>query len=185
MELAESIEEINRHLKDEYGVFEDGRQHFRVVFSDDQFEKRWVDRTLEGFELLNPEVQLRPKYRQYIQGKYLIERLVPVGPDTDLLEKTSYEVLHVFMDKNKNYLPPRYDMAKFFIDTLLAASGQKSDHAKYVDPAIDPEFRKNELLKMQERLFGNETDLGDALAHGWGESFSGLDGRPSKGEING
>lgn len=173
-ELAEDIEYINEQLLAEYGreMLASNQQRFRVVFSDDQFEKRWTDKTAEGWELIHPEVRLLPKYRQYIHGRYILERLVPVIQPSDLTEKVSYEPLHVFQTNEKHghqYLPPKLDMCKFAIDNLLMIAGQKrSGHAKYIDPATKPEYRSEMLKDMERNLFGNETAIGDALAHDYG-----------------
>ncbi len=168
MELRESIDSINENLKRDYGSFSDGRPNFRVVFSNDQFEKRWTDRTDSGVELANKVVSLLPKYRQYIKDKYILERLVPVGPDSDLVEKTSYEPAFTFQDADGNYLPPRFDVCKFVIDSIMSAIDGAGKHTAYKDPDIDPEVRKQKLKDMEIELFGNETAVGDALAHGYG-----------------
>src|SRR3990167_2200922 len=97
-ELAENIDHINYQLLKKYGreEFAQNQQRFRVVFSEDQFEKRWVTHTKDGFELAFPEVKEVPKYRQYIHARYVLERLVPVGFESDLTTKVSYEPVHVF-----------------------------------------------------------------------------------------
>ena len=51
MELRESIESINKKLLEEYGTEFTTSPRFRVVFSEDQYEKRLTDFTDEGFEL--------------------------------------------------------------------------------------------------------------------------------------
>jgi len=81
MELRETIESINEKLLEEYGTEFGNASKFRIVFSEDQYEKRWTDRTDDGFELIHPEVRLLPKYKQYIRDKYILERLVPVGEE--------------------------------------------------------------------------------------------------------
>src|ERR1700704_3964663 len=67
MELRKSIEYINEKLLREYGRELDGRPKFRVVFSDDQYEKRLTTHDDHGNELITPEVRLLPKYKQYIR----------------------------------------------------------------------------------------------------------------------
>lgn len=168
MELVETIESINAQLVRFYGnePQADDKPRFRVVFSDDQFEKRLTNQTDEGFDLLYPEVRLLPKYRQYIQAKYILERLVPIDQNnTDLVEKVGYEPAHVFMDSKGNYLPPRFDMCSLVCDSLLLASGRKPGMKKYNDPDVDPEYRDKVVKTMMNDLFGNETNTGDALAY--------------------
>jgi len=166
MELVEPIDYINEQLVKMYGnePYADDMPRFRVVFSDDQFEKRWTDKTNEGFDLLYPEVRELPKYKQYIQGKFILERLVPIDTNnTDLTVKIGYEPAHVFMDSKENYLPPRLDMCCVAIDNLLRLSGQKPGTKKYNDPDVDPEYRANIVKTMVNDLFGNETETMDAV----------------------
>src|ERR1035437_5550442 len=105
MELRETIESINKKLKEEYGTEFGNSPRFRVVFSEDQYEKRMTDFTDEGFELITPEVRLLPKYKQWIREKYILERLIPVTGETDLVVKVSYEPAWVFQNKKGDYLP--------------------------------------------------------------------------------
>lgn len=171
MELVESIEYINEELFKRYGhePNADDLPRFRVVFSHDQFEKRWVTHTKEGFELLHPEVREVPKYRHYIKDKYVLERLVPLDTDnTDLTVKVGYEPAHVFMTPNDEYLPPRFDMCTVVADRLLDVASGRVKPQKKVDPATEPGYMANLIERMQKNLFGNETSTGDALAHKYG-----------------
>ena len=178
MELAETIETINRQLENLFGTdFTSKRPIFRVVWSEDQFEKREMDVTPEGLQLLSPIVREVPKYRQWIQKKYVLERLVIV-PEVNQKElgglKVSYEPLWVFQTEDEQYLPPKIEVAKFVIDAIYAAMGKKSMR-RYVDEEEKnpKEVREERLRKLQEELFGNETDTGDALAYHEGVSLSG------------
>lgn len=174
MELRESIESINAKLLYEYGVeIQCGNApKFRVVFSDDCVEKRWTEYTDEGLLLQQPEVREFKKYSQWIKGKYILERLVPVGPESDLTTKVSYEPAWVFQDKHGNYLPPFFEGCKFVVESIFAAIDRKGTHTKYKDESITPEARKAEIDKMEKELFGNETAVGDALAYKYGVGFT-------------
>lgn len=163
MELSESIESINNQLVDLFGIDTiSGDPIWRVVFSEEQFEKRLMEYTDEGLQLLHPEVRLVPKYRQWIQQKYVLERLTVI-PDINADElpynRLSYEPIYVFETASGKYLPPRIDVAKIVIDTIYAAQG-KSSLAKYVDDE-DSEKRINDL---QEYLFSDETAVSDHLS---------------------
>jgi hypothetical protein len=175
MELAEPIESINRQLIDQFGIdTATGRPIFRVVWSEDQFEKRMTNTTQEGLLLPYSILKELPKYRQWIQEKYVLERLVLV-PETDQAEiptsKMSYEPLWVFKGKDDMYVPPTMWACKFVIDTLYAALGKQS-LVKYVDEeAKNPiETREERIKKLEDELFGDESFLlgrtitGEAIA---------------------
>lgn len=176
MELAETIDTINNSLINLFGKDSvTGNPMWRVVWSEDQFEKRLVDTTDEGLTLLSPVVKEMPKYRQWIPEKYVLERLVLV-PDANSKEllglKISYEPIWIFETQDGRYLPPRVDVAKFVIDGIYAAQGKKSMR-KYVDEeAKNPiEHRHMRIAKLQSELFGEDT-VGP-LEHGGGVSLSG------------
>lgn len=177
MELAETIETLNAQLIDLYGIDTvTGRPMFRIVWSEDQYEKRLVDTLDSGIILAHPVVREVPKYRTLIKDKYVLERLVVI-PEVNAKDlpatKLSYEPLWTFMDGQGNYLPPTIVATQFIIDTLYAALGKVS-LAKYRDP--DSGLNKEELIEkklaqiqqMELELFGNETETGDALAYGEG-----------------
>ena len=172
MELREPIEDINKKLLEEFGseLICGNKPKFRVVFSEDQYEKRLTSFTDEGFELLIPEVRLLPKYKQWVREKYILERLVPIIGETDLTEKISYEPAWVFQDKYGNYLPPFYEGCKFVIESIFAAMGKAGTHIKYKDKNETMEEKKIRIEKVEQELFGNETDVADALAYGSGVS---------------
>lgn len=169
MELVEDIEVLNKRLIDYYGKTLEGNAIFRIVWSEDQFENRLTNYTKDGFELLTPEVKLLPKYRQWIQERYVLEQLVavPEFQQEELGIKISYEPLYVYADKNLNYLPPKWEATQFIIDMMLAAKGVRPMGAKYVDPDKDQPLEKRiaRIEKLERELWGNETDIGDALAH--------------------
>lgn len=172
MELREPIADINRKLKDEFGLEEDGRPKFRIVFSDDMYEKRITEYNDKGELLLTPEVRLLPKYKQWVHARYILERLVPVVGETDLTEKITYQPAWIFQDRHRNYLPPFFDACKFIIEGLYEAMGKRGGFAKYRDTEATEEVRMQKVEDMIKLLFGNETPVGDALAYGSGVSLS-------------
>lgn len=163
MELTEPIESINRQLVDLFGIDTiTNKAMFRVVWSEDQFEKRKTEYTDSGIKLLEPEVRELPKYRQWIHNKYVLERLVAVPEvnKNEIFDKISYEPLWVFEDSRGNALPPTVWACKFCIDTVHAAIG-KAGLRKYVDEeAENPiESREKRINKLEEELFGDESSL--------------------------
>ena len=180
MELIERIEDINNRLVEEYGKELDGRPRFRIVFSEDEFEKRLTNFTDEGFELLEPEVRLLPKYKQWIREKFILERLIPIVGETDLTTKTSYEPLWCFMDKNGGYLPPKFEACKFIVESMYEAVGKANTHTRYKDKNVSREERKAEILKVEAELFGNETAVGNAQAGGARQGHPPVQAQPDR-----
>lgn len=165
MELPEPIETLNSRLKDIFGIDTvSGLGMFRIVFADEQFEKRTTECTDSGIFLLVPEVRLLPKY-QWLKGLYLIETLVAI-PDVNVgdlpTQKTSYEPLFVFWDKDGGYLPPKWEVADMAINIMLAARGKQNLH-KYVDKEGTTEDaiaeRKRRIDGMIEYFGGDESGL--------------------------
>lgn len=178
MELPETIKSINQQLVDEYGIdTTTGQSIYQVVWAADEYEKRRSKFTPEGFELLYAEVMLLPKYPQNdldYKERYILEKLVvvPEFNSDELLSKLSYEPIWVFRDRFNNYLPPTFWACKFCIDTVNAAMG-KSSLNKYVDESNTPEAKEERIQKLELELFGNETPVGDALAHSEGVGYTG------------
>jgi hypothetical protein len=168
MELTEPIESINQQLIDLFGIDTiTGQPMFRVIWAADQYEKRLSKYTLEGLELIHPEIQLLPKYDQRdldYKERYILERLVlvPEVNQNEIATKLSYEPLWVFRDRFNNYLPPTLWASKFAIDCVYAAMG-KCSLAKYKHPEKNQEtslqLQKERVDKLEEELFGDESML--------------------------
>lgn len=125
MVVAKEVEVINQRLVDFYGIDTfSSNPIFRVVWSNDQFEKRLMEYTDGGIALLYPEVREVPKYRNWNPNRYILERLVIV-PEEQQKElaglKVSYEPLYTYEDGRGNYLPPKLEATKFIIDSVLSA----------------------------------------------------------------
>lgn|SRR6266850_2758139 len=165
MELTEQISSINRQLIDLFGIDISGMPIWRVVWSEDQYEKRLMEFNDSGLSLIQPEVRLVPKYKQWIVEKYVLEQLVvvPIINENELpTSKLSYEPLYVFQDNDGNYLPPKLILCKLVIDSIYAARG-KSSLAKYKDPGDSLEMKQERVNELMEAIYGNETDVSDAL----------------------
>lgn len=162
----EPIEEINKRLVDHYGYFEDGQPNFRIVWSDDQLEKRLVDYTEEGLSLLVPEIREVRKYN-YIKHKYVLERLVPVPfYNKELVTKLSYEPVWTFEDAEGNPVPPRFISAKILADGIIEAMWNAGHKPAVKQP--EKELNTKEAIEaridiIEEMLYGNESKITDAL----------------------
>ena len=163
----EPITTLNQRLIDRFGLDSNtARPMFRIVWADDQTEKRAVEHLDSGIKLLFPEVREVKKY-SYLKGVHVLERLVIV-PDEQQRElaglKLSYEPLWVFVDASGNALFPKWEPTQLIIDTVMAAIG-KTSLRKYTDPELSEGANEERITKLHEELFGNETDTGDALRY--------------------
>jgi hypothetical protein len=178
----EKVETINRRLHDIYSETAN-LPNFRIVWSEDQFEMRRTNFTDEGFELIHPEVRNLPKYRQWIQRKYVLERLtvVPYVNEADLPDsKLSYEPIWVFEDAKGDPITPAWAVTKFIIDGIHKAMAEAGVYTKYPDKNETVEQINDRLQTIQDSLFENESNVGDALATKNAISMAGLDGRSKK-----
>jgi hypothetical protein len=162
----EKIESLNRQLTDEYGLDSStGRSIFRIVWANDQLEKRLVQELDSGIRLLYPIVREVRKY-SYLRDFWVLERLVVV-PEINRSELPtsilSYEPVWAYRNDRNEAIPPTWESTKFIVDTLYAALGKKS-MAKYVEPEA-AQNREQRISKLHEELFGNETEVTDALTY--------------------
>lgn len=166
--MLERIETLNQRLIDRYGRFLDTNHPlYRIVWSEDQLEKRKITHTKDGFQLLTPEIQEVPKYRQWVHNKFILENLhvVPEFSNTDLVEKLSYEPLWVFETEKGEAIAPIWPAVEVIIETQRG--NMEGLTKKYADPRDDNarEWHRQEIDKLAAELFGNETDTGDALKY--------------------
>jgi hypothetical protein len=164
----EQIEVLNQRLIDYYGLDTNTSQPmFRIVWANDQLEKRLVD-FVGGIQLLYPEIREVRKY-PYLKDLYVLERLVIV-PEIDKsnlpANKLSFEPIWAYRDDMNGPIPPVWSATKFIVDSLYAALGKRSMR-KYVESEKEttPEGRDQRIDELKEELFGNETEVGDALRY--------------------
>ncbi len=171
MELLETKESINKRLIEYFGDDTlSGLPIWRVIYSEDLMEKRYgtfEDTTPAGIYLRTvTEVREVPKYRQWVQNKYILERLVVV-PEFQVQElagaRMSYEPLWVFEDKNGNPLPPKWEAIKLIIDTVYAAQYSNHNLARYKDPEDSQEksleMKRQRVDGIIDELFGDQSSL--------------------------
>lgn len=159
------LEKMNNQLRSKYGYGPDSlRPVWRIVWSEDELEKRWMTHDDRANELLEEEVREVPKY-QHITNRYVLERAVPVMGETDLITKVSYEPAWSFEDRHGDYLPPRFDACEFIIETIYNQVQMGGHHKKYTDPNQSPEQMNQKIMDMEQVLFGNETRTGDSMAY--------------------
>lgn len=174
MELIEPVETINKRLKDLFGIDSITSQPiWRVIWSEDQLEKRLMDVTDEGFQLLVPEVREVKKYNGFTKDRYILERLVLV-PEYQQAElagaKISYEPMWTFQDDNENYLPPKFEACEFIIVTVLKVQHGPKGLKRYVDPEATEEGylleKKKRVDNIVDELFGDQSGLDGSTVTG-------------------
>jgi hypothetical protein len=174
MNLVESLEYINYKLGREFGKFDDGRQFFRVVFTEDQYEMQhgnFIDRTSSGIFIREVTETRQVKKYPWIKEKYILEglRVIPVENMNDLPgTKLSYEPVWVFEDKNQKYLPPKMDVCRIVIDQIRRNQEGGQEIKKHPMAGLNTkeqiQAEKERIDKLAFEMFGqDETDIGDAL----------------------
>lgn len=174
MELTETIETLNKSLRDLYGIDTvTGDQMWRVSWSDSQLEKRYgtyEDWTASGIFIRRvTEVREVQKY-QHVRAKYILEHLVVV-PDVSMAElpvaKVSYECLHVFQDAFERYLPPHITICKLIIALVETAMQRSRDGLPPIKKFFDEEFsqeaseelKEKRIRELMNELHGDESGL--------------------------
>lgn len=170
----DQVENFNQALTDLFGIdTSSGQAMWRIVWSDDEYEMRETQYTPEGLLLLSPVTRLLPKYKQYIQARYVLEHLVivPESNKDELLGlKKSYEPIWTFEDKSGNYLPPHIEACKLIINTVidamaLARDGRSKSKSfrKYYDEEYSQEAsieaKRKRVDEITEYLFGEQSGL--------------------------
>lgn len=121
MKLSDTdINKLNEDIALHFGCVE-GRPRYRVVWSGDQFEKRFgTYNEFYGpiFIRETTGVLEVPKYRD-IPPRYVLERIFWFN-DKELVQAREgiYEAIWHFVDKNNNTLPPIYPVIAKIIRTL-------------------------------------------------------------------
>jgi hypothetical protein len=161
------LKSFNKQLIDDFGYFDATRPKFRLVWSHDEFEQRLVDHSDEGFQLLSPKIVNKPKYRQWCDNRWVLEKCteVPTGHTELTVQPISWENIWTFQNRNGEYLEPNYLAAKFVINTILGVTFSPSNMAKYnTTNEQERQQRIKEIDEIEELLYGNESKVGDALA---------------------
>ena len=116
------VDTINKELK-KHGSNEYGDPNFRVVFSDEQTERRKVTSKNPSKILLlfdTEEIKEVKKY-PWIKRKWILERWSSGETHKDLQNFKSgiYICIYIFQDKNNNYLPPLLKVTEIIVNRLL------------------------------------------------------------------
>lgn len=112
IELPFLVRQINKRLKFLFGVNIYGSANFRIVYSDNEFEKRRGSfNEFLGKIFLRQIVGIREcKKYPHLKERFIIERWYPADkaftPEIPDSINGGYEPLYVFEDKDRNFLDP-------------------------------------------------------------------------------
>lgn len=122
---------INSQLAKNYGFSDNGRQIFRVVWSENVSETRESE-----FDCFAGDIYIgtsrsvrRTKKYSYLNDKWILEKLV-YNPTHEIKgsEFGNYEPIYVFQDGKGNFLPLNRRVVEIILDSLLNGSPwKKSD----------------------------------------------------------
>lgn len=153
------IEAINRKLK-ERGRSLDGRPILRIVFSDEQLEKRVGTFTdWYGHILIRQEYKALRECKKYgyIAGKWVLERLTFLDPNNAIVKDElvdarngTYEPLYVFQDKDQQPLPVNWRIIEKMLWSMENYTPGRGNQSM-ADSAEDDEIRQ-EIAYFEEQI---------------------------------
>lgn len=160
------VDDINKVIKN-YGLNQYGDPIFRVVFSDDQVEKRkgtFNEYYGQIFVRTTIDIKEVQKY-QWIKRKWILERWAPGSisyhPDLVTDKDGVYICVYIFQDKDGNYLPPLLKVCEIVIKQLLNPRGKSEALAQ--DKILEEKIEEIEVNKIEEefKIASDEAALKD------------------------
>lgn len=148
-------DEVNKRLKENFGLFQDGLPKYRVVWSTDEVEKRVGEHELWYGEIFVKKFQGIKEYKKYdyCPEKWILE-IRAYTFNAELVEPVSYEPLFVMQDKFGNYLPLNYDACVAAINSVESRPVRQPRSWKqdvYEEEALLQKDKKVLLNKLNER----------------------------------
>lgn len=141
--------EINRWLALSYGIGEDDRPIYRLVWGPNQYENRWGTFDEYAGEIFIRRfigVKYLPKYQEH-GAKYILERQVfNYQPEILVGVRLSYEPIWVFdkKDKDGNILHPWLAAIQFFMK--MAIDGPKMAATRMVQAEGDSYDQESQMF---------------------------------------
>lgn len=156
--------EINKLLLERYGKELDGRPRFRLVWADNQLEKRHGE-----FEIYCGDIYIRteigvqemPKY-SWISNRWILERLVFGAPLPAIINDKpgSYECLWVFSASDGSFLTPHWWAVEHVVQAVLNRHLFLTKSRISGDKVSRNEF---EAAKLKRRAFFRDVISDDAF----------------------
>jgi hypothetical protein len=171
------VDILNKLLRDKYGSdIVTGLPIWRIVWAEDQTEKQlddFQDWTEGGLYIRTVREVREIKKYPHVIGFHILEQLVQV-PEINKEQlvgaKISYELMFVFWNKKGEYLPPKFEVCEFVIETVLAAKHGTGNLKKYTDPAGTTEKFKEQQRKrvdeIIEYIWGEDAAFHDQAREG-------------------
>lgn len=110
---------LNARLKEVYGLTIDGRNRFRVVWSDHETEKRYLE----------DKVVVLPKY-SYLHHRYIFEAYIPTAKLNPEVDSDGYEPIYVFQSNEGDPLDPVWWACEFIVKQYLTSIENARVHKK-------------------------------------------------------
>lgn len=137
-----ALDEINKKLKSVFGITQDGRANWRLIWSEteDATEirrgvfNRFSDKEFENFKRADVGMFREKKY-PWVKERYLLEQLV-YQPHSDVPEtnKGHYELRYTTQDGAGNYLPPKWEVYEAIVYFFVSGKAQiKMDWKAYFE----------------------------------------------------
>ena len=146
---------FNKRLSDIYGLSIDGKPKYRLIWTENTFEKRHGTFSKFYGPLWLGEhtgIELAKKY-SFLLNRFVLERYAPEATRNPEIDSDGYECFYVFHDKDRNYLPLREDMINFAVQAHLTSVGgdipKKNDH---ILESEDQVAFNNEVKGIEEAL---------------------------------
>lgn len=164
-----NLQSINRRLIEFYGISLSGQAIFKLVWSGDVTEKQ--DGEHHEFDASGKLLRIFkgikevPKYQNTgVFDRYVLETFAPNGQD-------DYEPVFVFQTSDRKFLPPAWKA----IEMICYAWVNKNNKDAKPKEVTQEEEREMSEAGIFEELFGNETDVSDAMKAGSGIALPGKD----------
>lgn len=171
------VDEINQRLVDRYGKLLDGRPHFRIVFSDDEYEIRVGDINVfygKIFLYTKTGAQQVKKY-SYLPERFILEMWQNSVPCKEMPNPNGYEPIYVFEDSKGNALPVVWRVIELIcyltmnpnssdkIKSDIEATQMKieQDDIKYFEDL----FSENSSYELHKRHFGERISNAGVISH--------------------
>jgi hypothetical protein len=182
LQPTEPIETLNRRLTERLGTFLDGSPKYRLVWSDDQYEKRFGEfEEFCGTIYLRTFVGVRevPKY-PYAKSCWILEKCIPIpeAHKNELFTGSlySWEPFYAFVDPQGNPLAPNWRMIEVLCAAIEGGPVKRTDGDFVQEENKD---RAEDVKKFEEEIGASQRS--ELFAH---ESAVFLDSTKQKGTSN-